>query len=118
MFSSKLTLLSNLFWRPLFLFGGLCLLEIWAIVWLNEGLFIYALDDTYIHLAMAENIARWHYGINLETYVAASSSILWPFLLALFQGWEYAPLLINILSGGAIVWLYHHFSNRYLFPAL
>jgi hypothetical protein len=73
-----------------------------AILWLNQGHFIYSLDDPYIHLALAENIARGHYGVNLSEYSAPSSSILWPYLLAPFTlpGWdEFAPLIISMLAG-------------------
>ncbi|MBD0271632.1 MAG: hypothetical protein ICV73_06845, partial [Acetobacteraceae bacterium] len=41
----------------------------------------YTLDDPYIHLALAEQIARGHYGINPGEVTAPSSSVLWPFLL-------------------------------------
>ena len=64
------------------------------------GLF-YTLDDPYIHLALAENIARGHYGINLSEPSSPSSSILFPFLLAAFVPAgldEHAPLLINALA--------------------
>ena len=67
---------------------------------LTEGRFIYSLDDPYIHLALAENILRGHYGVNLTEYSSASSSILWPFLLAPLQAFDtYAvmPLLINFV---------------------
>ena len=65
---------------------------------LNDGQFVYSLDDPYIHLAMAEGIARLHYGINPGEASAASSSALWPFLLAPFAALgieEWVPLLIN-----------------------
>ncbi|HEX9669076.1 MAG TPA: hypothetical protein VGC93_06280, partial [Thermoanaerobaculia bacterium] len=61
----------------------------------------YTLDDPYIHLALAENIARGHYGINLSEPSSPSSSILFPFLLAAFVPAgldEHAPLLVNSLA--------------------
>lgn len=69
-----------------------------AILYLNDGLFTYSLDDPYIHLALAENIAKLHYGINAHEYSSPASSILWPFLLApfalsAFGAW--VPLLIS-----------------------
>jgi hypothetical protein len=32
-------------------------------LWLSEGHIIYTLDDPYIHLAVAENIAKGGYGV-------------------------------------------------------
>lgn len=69
--------------------------------------FTYTLDDPYIHLALAKNIALGHYGINSGEFSAPSSSILWPFLLApfaRFSGFEYIPLVINIICLGGLVY--------------
>lgn len=88
------------------------------ILQLNDGRFFYSLDDPYIHLAMAENIARGHYGVNLEGYAAASSSILWPFLLAPFAGLAlqpWLPLLINTACTLATVLLLQR-ALRLLLP--
>lgn len=71
------------------------------IVWVTGGNFTYTLDDAYIHMALAENLARFgHYGINSEEYSAASSSILWPFLLVPFFKIglvDYGPFILNVL---------------------
>lgn len=67
----------------------------------NAGHFTYTLDDSYIHLALAEHIAHFHYGINASEFSAPSSSILWPFLLVPFMGlsWNsWIPLLLNIVA--------------------
>jgi hypothetical protein len=65
------------------------------------GKIVYTFDDAYIHLALAENIARGHYGVNWGEASAPCSSVLWPFLLAPFC-WlgleEAAPLAINLVS--------------------
>ena len=89
---------------PIALFFLACLVETSAILRINRGRFVYTLDDAYVHLAMAENIARGHYGINLEEASAPSSSILWPVLLAPFASWEigeYVPLVINLVAAAA-----------------
>ncbi len=77
----------------------------------NQGHLIYALDDPYIHLALAEKLARGHYGINFTELSSPSSSILWPFLLIPFAGTAlhpYLPLLWNLVFGvmaaGLIGW--------------
>ncbi|HEY1121583.1 MAG TPA: hypothetical protein VGE67_08275 [Haloferula sp.] len=81
----------------------LCLIGFLAILVLNDGKFIYTLDDPYIHLAVAEQIASGHYGINSVEFSAPCSSPIWPFLLAplarLSIG-EYLPLVLNIVFGG------------------
>lgn len=70
------------------------------------GKLVYTFDDAYIHLALAENIARGHYGINWGEASAPSSSPLWPFFLAPFC-WlgleEPVPLTINLVSAVAVV---------------
>jgi hypothetical protein len=80
-----------------------------AISLVNGGRFIYTLDDPYIHLALAENIARGHYGVNLGEFSAPSSSIVWPFLLAPFSRLSIAadvPLAINLVASLGSVYLF------------
>lgn len=80
-----------------------------AILILNRGKLVYTLDDAYIHLALAENIARGHYGVNLAEASAPSSSILWPFLLAPLAAsaaGDALPLLINIAAALAALAVY------------
>ncbi len=72
------------------------------------GRLIYSLDDPYIHLAVAENILRGGYGINATEFSSPSSSVLYPFLLALsilFGLGDWGPLLIGAIAGGISVWL-------------
>jgi hypothetical protein len=71
----------------------------------DNGIFTYTLDDPYIHLALAQNLAHGHYGINPGEPSSPSSSILWPFLLVPFSGHVYAPLLWNILFCSLAAWL-------------
>ena len=73
-----------------------------AIVHRTGGTFVYALDDPYIHLAMAEQIAHGHYGINPLEASSPSSSILWPLLLTPLSGsplQAYLPLAWNLIFG-------------------
>jgi hypothetical protein len=77
------------------------LLEFAAILYLNQGFFSYSLDDPYIHLRMAGNIAGGTYGINAGEPSSPSSSILWPFILAgfaLIRIEMFAPLILNTLA--------------------
>ena len=70
-------------------------------IWQNAGVFEYPLDDVYIHLAMAEQIANGGYGINAGEVASASSSPIWPFLLAPFSGTvleRWIPLVLNVIA--------------------
>ena len=67
----------------------------------NGWVFEYPLDDVYIHLAMAEQIASGGYGVNAGEFASAASSPLYPLLLTPLaehpiQRWW--PLLWNILA--------------------
>lgn len=89
---------------------------LYAIVRLCDGHFIYSLDDPYIHLAIAENIARGGYGINLQEYSSPSSSILYPFLLAPFAllGIErLVPLIAGLVCNAVSLWIIAGFFYRY-----
>ena len=85
----------------------LTMLELLAIVVINQGQFIFTLDDPYIHLALSENILHGHYGVNSQAVSAPSSSILWPFLIAPLTALSftsYSLLLFNsLLSLGSLL---------------
>ncbi|MBD3679683.1 MAG: hypothetical protein HUJ27_14955 [Rhodobacteraceae bacterium] len=74
----------------------------------TNGKFIYALDDPYIHLSVAEMILEGGYGINVGEYASPSSSILYPFLLAflLLTGLgEFSPLVISFVFSVLSLWI-------------
>jgi hypothetical protein len=86
---------------------------------LDEGHLVYALDDPYIHLALSEQIAHGHYGINPGEPASPSSSILWPFLLAPLAGHAshiYLPLALNIVFGSLATLLIAYAVNRWRIP--
>jgi hypothetical protein len=99
-------------WYPLIV-GVLIVVgfEFALIMWTTQGNFTYTLDDPYIHLALAENLARFgHYGLNVEEYSSPSSSILWPFLLVPFLAiglGASGPLILNVLFAVAGVLVIH-----------
>jgi hypothetical protein len=77
---------------------ALLVIECLGILGLTQGHFSYALDDAYIHLSLARQIAQGHYGLDASRFASPSSSIVWPFLLAGFArvpGFEYLPLVFN-----------------------
>lgn len=49
---------------------------------MTRGHFSYSLDDAYIHLALAQQIAHGHYGLNASEPSSPASSVLWPFIIA------------------------------------
>lgn len=84
-------------------------LALQAVAFLDAGVFEYPLDDVYIHLAMAEKIARGTYGVNLGEAASASSSILYPFLLLPFPATEaqrLLPLFWNVLAVAGAGWVW------------
>jgi len=71
------------------------------------GKFSYPVDDAYIHMQIAKNLAFHHtWGINADSFGSASSSPLYTILLAscftLFGAKAVIPLLLNIIAG---LWL-------------
>lgn len=76
---------------------------------IRAGVFEYPLDDVYIHLAVAEQIAAGGYGVNPGEYTSAASSPIYPFLLTAFAGTAaqaWLPLFWNTLAMllGAVLW--------------
>ena len=74
----------------------------------THGVFSYPFDDAFIHLAIAKNIAvHGVWGISPHEFTSASSSVLYPLLLAgcmkIFGPVTALPLIINILAGIALV---------------
>ena len=63
-------------------FAGLLGAVVAAMVGQAGGHVVYTLDDPYIHLALARELAGGHYGLHAAEAAAPSSSVLWPFLLA------------------------------------
>jgi hypothetical protein len=74
----------------------------------NGWVFEYPLDDVYIHLAMAEQIAARGYGVNAGEFASAASSPLYPVLLMPFAGSEFQrflPLGWNVAGLIVAAWL-------------
>jgi len=75
----------------------------------TDGLLVYALDDTYIHMAVAKTLANHGvWGCTPLHFASASSSLLWTFGLGLaylvFQVRDSIPLVLNVaLAIGTLV---------------
>ena len=96
--------------------GFFILIQAAISMWINDGHFVYALDDAYIHLDLADQLGRTGiYGVNPGLYASPSSSILWPFLLAPFAPLgllPIIPLLIGLASTMLAGWLMPEFIHR------
>lgn len=71
----------------------------------------FTLDDAYIHLAVADQILSGGYGVNAGEYSSPSSSIVWPYVLALTEALHlgaFGPLLINAAAACAAVFAVLH----------
>lgn len=98
---------SLLLLAPYLLVSAVIVLILLLVLRSTDLQFGYSLDDPYIHLALSEQLARGHYGINAFEPSAPSSSILWPFLLAPFANTKvhvYIPLLLNWACAMGLVW--------------
>ena len=72
------------------------------------GHLVYPLDDAYVHMAIAKNVALHHvWGVTRYGFTSSTSSPLWTLLLSLtfvvFGAGALAPLLFNVVAGTAIV---------------
>ncbi len=93
------------------LLSGLGLFVILQLLVLRStgGVFEYPLDDPYIHLALAEQIAHGHYGVNAGEVSSPGSSALFPLLLTPFADspfQRFLPLIWNVvgLALSAFLW--------------
>jgi hypothetical protein len=76
------------------------------------GVFMYALDDPFIHMQVAKNLALYNtWGINPHEFESASSSILYTLLLAgcfkLFSVNILIPFIINFIAAVCLLATVH-----------
>ncbi len=84
----------------------------------NQGHLVYDLDDPYIHMAMAKNLAlHGTWGVSGADFSSSSSSLLWPLLLSLayilFGVNEVTPLVLNLFFSILGIWLIHTLLVNY-----
>jgi len=86
-----------------------------------EDRFVYPLDDTYIHMGMAKNLATHGvWGVNRYHFSSSSSSPLWTLTLAgayLVTGVrEATPLILNLIFAGLLLWVSDRLLQRIGLP--
>jgi len=67
---------------------------------------ILTLDDPYIHLAVADQILAGGYGVSAGELSSPSSSIIWPYLMAVTEALHlgaYGPLLVSAAAAAATI---------------
>jgi len=84
----------------------------------NGGRFVYALDDPYIHMAIARNFAlHGVWGVTAEGFTSSTSAPLWTLILAiayrLFGVNDLTPLILNILAALALLVLTYFIFARF-----
>ena len=119
----KKSLLQN--W-PLYAAVVVLLLLVWLAVNIsigsNQGHLVYALDDAYIHLAIARNLSQWGvWGVTRYAFTPCSSSLLWTLLLSLtfYLGGvqQAAPLLWDLLFAILVLGVANAILSWYKTPA-
>lgn len=105
------------------------MLALFVVLGMTKGEFVYALDDAYIHLAVARSLFQHQlWGVDGIAFAPASSSILWPLLLLVSGGGSAAghlvPFILNLIFSILCIWLAHRLmpnealSSRARFVAL
>lgn len=107
-------------WWPLVLgmalYTGILVAQVWRGTRANGGIFCYALDDAYIHMAIARSLAlHGIWGLNPEAgFASASSSPGWTLLLAaavkIFGDRVWLSLALNAVFALLLLW----FADRAL----
>ncbi len=87
-----------------------------------DGHLVYPLDDTYIQMAIAKNLAvHGVWGVTRYEFSGAGSSLFWPILLAsvdrLTGVHEWSPLLLNALAAFAVLALAYVILQRHIASA-
>jgi hypothetical protein len=106
-------------WCAVFAYLLVLAVQVWIIKFHNHDQQIYALDDPYIHAAVAKNLVLHHiYGVTRYEKSFACSSIFWPFIVAIgflivgVHAW--VPLAINVVLSVVYLTITYAFFRRFM----
>lgn len=97
------------------------LVIMYSVLSYTGGVFMYPLDDAFIHLEIAHHLAgEGVWGVNNNEFGSASSSLLYTLILSLFRFLSSStliPFIVNCIAGAVIVfslqrWLRKHALNN------
>jgi hypothetical protein len=85
---------------------------------LNQGHFVYGLDDAYIHMSIAKNFAlHGVWGVTPYAFSSSSSSLLWTLLLSsifyIIGVNDLVPFILNIILATITVFLIYYILRFY-----
>lgn len=106
---------------PLVLAGLALVASVWGLARImlvqSAGLWIYAVDDAYIQMATGRTLATHGvWGVSPDGFTGATTSLAWPWLLALttwLGGSEWWPFALNVAAGAGALVLAHHTLARH-----
>lgn len=85
---------------------------------INQGHFVYGLDDAYIHMDIAKNFAMHGvWGVTPYGFSSSASSILWPLIISsiyLISGPnDLVPFVLNVILATATVFLVYYILKSF-----
>lgn len=100
----------------LLLYASSMILMVRSVIDLDHGVFCYPMDDPYIGLATARNVAMHGvWGVTIHGFTGTSSTHLWPILMAIvirvIGVHDMIPLVLNAICGTALL-VYSDFAMR------
>jgi hypothetical protein len=115
-FSLKLTTGGVFILSVLFLLFPIFSIELQVLQY-THGIWIYPLDDAYIHIAVAKNLALNHiWSATGYGFQSVSSSILYPILLSasyiLFGVNPLIPLIVNLIAAFSLLYTMQKWLDR------
>lgn len=88
----------------------------------TDGHIVYALDDSYIQMAIAKNLAvHGTWGVTRYEFTGAGTSLLWPWVLAVLE-WvvgrhDLMPFVLNVACAAGLVLLADRSLSRHVSSA-